>query len=262
MKKFKTYAPAFTGFYETTWDIDTDDYRDTDGNVVEYDRLIIDFDGYKNEVGRRYCQELPDLFPAGMVGTIEYENIWSPREYNFKTNSINCTVEVDTDKLSKFLEDEWRAFKAYIKEGYTSYDGFISWHSNDAEEWKKETQGFTEFSDEAHKLGDILNFILSVEQTDPQDVMYMLVNPLECQDNYITCREYEWDEVSSEELAQAILDNEDTIDFEYGYGKILVDEAKHRASIFGTAWQGELLDETKIDFLSSVGITAEIIKNN
>jgi hypothetical protein len=51
----------------------------------------------------------------------------------------------------KYLKANFEAFTKYIKERYTSRDGFISFHSNYAPDWLVDWDG--------HKVGSILNFI-------------------------------------------------------------------------------------------------------
>ena len=56
---------------------------------------------------------------------------------------------------ANLLNAKKETFKEYIKERYTSRDGFISHYSNNAEDWITRES----FKD-SHKLGQILNFLL------------------------------------------------------------------------------------------------------
>ena len=59
-------------------------------------------------------------------------------------------------KVNKYLRDNFDAFSKYIKERYTSCDGFISYYSNDATEW-------ADWSEDSHKCGSVLQFICDNE---------------------------------------------------------------------------------------------------
>ena len=72
-----------------------------------------------------YCNEL-----SGYISD-EFKNLslYSPREYNFETDTIDC--EVDKDKANKlnayFLNDQ--DFIEYLNERTKSYDGYRSFYT-------------------------------------------------------------------------------------------------------------------------------------
>lgn len=60
----------------------------------------------------------------------------SPREYNFSTDQISVYIDTKTlKKISSVLNSD--TLKNLIKRRFTSRDGFMSWYSNDIEEWKE-----------------------------------------------------------------------------------------------------------------------------
>jgi len=65
---------------------------------------------------------------------LSFESMTSPREYNFETDKIFCEISYpDVKKLYRFLDKE--KLRATIKDYCTSYDGFISFYSNDLDLW-------------------------------------------------------------------------------------------------------------------------------
>src|SRR5690625_3533994 len=50
-------------------------------------------------------------------------------------------------------------FSEYVKENYTSRSGFISYHSNEVDEWFDYIIDYDNLDDDLHKLGAILDFI-------------------------------------------------------------------------------------------------------
>ena len=74
------------------------------------------------------------------VEEIEIEKVCSPKFYNFSNDSINVKVTFSAENIrniKNFIQENQEAWKKYLKETYTSYDGFISHHSNNSEsdEW-------------------------------------------------------------------------------------------------------------------------------
>lgn len=64
---------------------------------------------------------------------------YHPREYNFATDAIDFSIEVDTDWVaSKFAELSSNPnFESFLKERYSSYSGFISFMPNNVKDFDK-----------------------------------------------------------------------------------------------------------------------------
>ena len=108
-------------------------------------------------------KELKDL---GIVA--EFQSIYSPRFYNFENDSINVEYTFDSlNKLVAYLIDNRDEFAIYVRERYTSAPGFVSHHSNNADEWIQELMFGGELE---HKLGSVLEFYLMNEQVTDYDL--------------------------------------------------------------------------------------------
>ena len=67
---------------------------------------------------------------------MEFMELTSPREYNFTTDQISCWItSKELKKISSVLNSD--TLKDIIKKRFTSRDGFMSWYSNDINEWKE-----------------------------------------------------------------------------------------------------------------------------
>lgn len=187
MGKFEIYNPLFQGFYNTIFEIDEsdidaeidyfcDNHKNIDSDLlkevinINYDTFVKeDWNGYKNYVGEKSCEVLEDfLREKGFDCKVVFENVYSPREYNFSNDSVNCSIEVDDnfiDKVRNFVLQYSELFAEYIKDNYTSYDGFMSYYSNNSNDWIKHIN--EDIS--AHELGSILLFILLVEDDELKD---------------------------------------------------------------------------------------------
>jgi hypothetical protein len=163
----QTYLPVFPGFYGTYFEIDESDEMcrinaeraSNNLDPLEYEDIDFDYKNYKIDTAKECVNFIEDLLSdLKIVKKIEFEKLVSPREYNFVNDSIDVEIEFFPENLSKYINEHFDSFKEYIKDNYTSYDGFLSHYSNDAEDWKYDTQNFTEFSG-FHKLGSCLEFV-------------------------------------------------------------------------------------------------------
>jgi hypothetical protein len=164
----KTFLPIFNGFYGTIWASDNQlenevyyinqERKDKGYSPIEYDSIDFDNEAYESEVSQRLChlleQELSDY-----VTKIAYEKLVSPKTYNFSNDSIDVIIEVKAKEVKKYIYKNIESFKKYLKDNYTSYDGFMSHYDNDFESWQSMTKDFTNFSVNGHVLGSILHFI-------------------------------------------------------------------------------------------------------
>jgi hypothetical protein len=75
------------------------------------------------------------------IGRVKYTGYDSPKEYNFVTD---CTIfdlyisDYALDKLYTYCIKDDDAFSKFLKDHYSSYDGFISFLNNDYNQWKED----------------------------------------------------------------------------------------------------------------------------
>lgn len=181
IKTQETWLPLFTGFYNSIFD-ESDYYIEsevelTDSEFKEYYPMLIkegitqeyfkehfweylDFNKGWNGSAEYICEGLESLDSADIIKSVEYEKVVSPKFYNFSTDSINCKITFDEKLLSKYLSDNLDEFTKYIRERYTSYDGFISSYSSDVNEWL-DVGSWGE-----HQIGSLLQFVLLNQSED------------------------------------------------------------------------------------------------
>lgn len=150
-EKIKWYQQdnrLFSGFYEselynsdTLWNIaynnqDEEEYKDKEWDFVEPD-------GYE-EYEKAVCKEcVSNIFylmeDNDAIESMEWAELNSPREYNFTTDKLVCDMEIDLEKLRKYCYETKRTeFDNYLKDNYTSYDGFCSFIPNNVKEFEQE----------------------------------------------------------------------------------------------------------------------------
>jgi len=96
--------------------------------ITEYTENF--FKRFNRDIKLQYNTDIK-LVPSDIIMT-------SPREYNFTTDRIFCKVDENL-LFDLFCMVDSKILADKIKEDYTSYDGFASFHSNDikSDEWKE-----------------------------------------------------------------------------------------------------------------------------
>lgn len=194
--KIKTWLPVFPRFYGTWHEPDEDmemeniaeHRRDFGLTELPYDAIKFDY----HEFGEKIAEDCVKFFEQEMaefVKKVRYERVNSPKGYNFSNYSIYIEIELNEsnrDNLIAYLVANFEAFKTYIHDRYTSYDGFLSHYNNDAEWWMDKGC----LRDE-HKLGAILDFVIrhkfEAEQRDVEQEMYEFA----IQDNHLSASNYD-----------------------------------------------------------------------
>lgn len=198
-KTFETVCPYFPGFYNTFLDSDDDyaydyfqeDYPDKDvSDIWDY----FDFKEYANQVGERYVSllnfELQKQKNILNKFKIEFEEVVSPREYNFETDRayIKLTLidyEKSKQKLVNFLNLAKDDFSEWCKDNYTSYDGFFSFIPNDFEGFMNRFINPEDDREEALYMKEVLTFLIQYLSEDEENSIIRDVEETVSED--ITC---------------------------------------------------------------------------
>ena len=80
---------------------------------------------------KEYAESLAHEFG---INSLKFESLSSPREYNFTTDRIFCTIEY-ADLCRLMATFDLPDFAAYVREKFTSRDGFISFYDADLSAW-------------------------------------------------------------------------------------------------------------------------------
>ena len=162
--KVETYLPVFSGFYNSFADWIIKDeisyYEDQYGH--EIDSFNFDYEAFYNDLAVQITSEVEsELYDLGFIESIEFQNLISPKYYNFVNDSIDCIIELNESNISKIKEyilEYSEEFNEYLKEKYTSCPGFSSRYPNKAKYFLVDA-----YLQHSHKLGSILNFIAKNE---------------------------------------------------------------------------------------------------
>lgn len=118
------------------------------------------------------AEALWDTLPSDVRDDFEceYTSMYSPRYYNFETDSANFTFEY-SDALKDWLFDyalgNQMLFEKFLGDNYTSYDGFLSFTPNNWTDW---LDGWNE--SDWRCVSVLINFLLFNEGADYDEYQY------------------------------------------------------------------------------------------
>lgn len=161
MRTIETFCPAFPGFYGTHFEIEQDEERTDEPTRKEYLQAM-------NDVARNCCAWVSqELDKTGIVRSVEFQAVVSPREYNFTNDTINCKIKYSIRALRRYLDENSVAFDAFCKERFSSRPGFCSFFPNEGKEY---TNDFIKEKEEA-LIGVLLEFVLFNEDDECEEYM-------------------------------------------------------------------------------------------
>lgn len=128
----------FEGFYESNlynsdslyWITQTD--RE-EGYLKENEEYDIDFEKFTDSVAKFAVEELKEVINQNdnIIKSMKYKRLYSPRYYNFETDSLLIDIDVNIKNLKNYcFRIHKNDFNQYLKDNFTSYDGFISFIEN------------------------------------------------------------------------------------------------------------------------------------
>jgi hypothetical protein len=165
----------FSGTYNTLWEVyDCDD----EGNEVEVE---YEFNDFMKSILETYQDKkdaiLSDLQEvAPFIKDINFINTHSPSEYNFRTDEIDFTLDIDKKAIIRnlpTLKNDYK-FKTFLGENYTSYDGFWSFTPNNFEDISDAIINDTDKSDQS--ISALINYLIGDTDMELQVYEYWREN--------------------------------------------------------------------------------------
>lgn len=176
MQTFETFAPLFPGFYGTIFEYDSEEsdiesYNKENGTNLNWEDFKWDYADYRQRISKAFVNRLEAEIGQFLPIKIEFEELVSPKECNFQTDSINIKVELNLDKLLHLISERKEKAAEYFKDKYTSCDGFISSHSNDIDDWLDKDYILYNESKAKHRVGALLDCLCTIE-IEQDDIYY------------------------------------------------------------------------------------------
>lgn len=165
-KKFTTVCEArlasFEGFYCSIWSPDDDVYNYSVEEGAEEDKdFTVDYKGYQKAV----CEKYTDVWEEWMQEYIhediklEFLQVWQPRFYNYVNDACEVHISLTHQAKKAIIEkviNHRDKIAGWIKENHTSSSGFISFLSNDIDDWG----GWVLFNTKAYHQANYLAYML------------------------------------------------------------------------------------------------------
>lgn len=207
--KFNIQLPFFPGFYESDlknsdtayWAIKDEleyyqrdyAYDNPDEQAIyaqlEEDDLDFDDDRYEEDVRNAWVESFRSRLPE-FVLSLENVEMTSPRYYNFETDRLWGDVELADDwkdKVRSFMCENYDWLQQRIHDDWTSYDGFMSFMSNnfddlshdeDENTWKGDKSWFWHlFSGQSDRwacyISTIIGYMMYLENKEIRNDLVM-----------------------------------------------------------------------------------------
>lgn len=180
----KTWLPVFNGFYNTIFESFTDcdneisyinEQREEDGlEPINYDALRVDFGGAFAKLSEKIFAVVTNrLKELKLIQKAKFERLSSPKEYNFRNDSIDCTLtfsKENVNNIKEYLEKHTHQWDVYLEEHFTSGPGFMSFYDNhsNSEDWRD----LNEVLGHKFKSASVLDFILKNQEFDCLAIYY------------------------------------------------------------------------------------------
>ena len=150
-------VPLFSGTYESIWEVlEVAD----DGEELEVDYDLKDLLSSIASVYQENAEYIKSELGASFIKSIRFDGGFnSPREYNFATDTLDFTLEINKAELIRVLKslEGDQDFEKFLKDNYSSYDGFWSWTPNNYVDIRAEIWGEHEKFDQA--LGALITYL-------------------------------------------------------------------------------------------------------
>ena len=179
---YEARAPGFVGFYPDNFGYDSygegdfisagaDDKvyalfeNEETGKIDKYEFTAkwsgpingVPQEEWEKDIAEMYCQDLFSEFVGKGIAVsanhppvtrVEFEKVWSPREYNFRNDEIDIKLHVTSKEdfsawARKYTENNEEDWDKLLKALFTRRDGFMPYYSNDPATWKEETENYT-----------------------------------------------------------------------------------------------------------------------
>ena len=140
----------FQGFYHSYLEAIIDDFLEAEAchywesnpvlDVCTYADLLdraSDFEGMRKAIANAYVHELNKLIQEEdeLDTNFKFESLVSPREYNFETDKVFAYVRQEVVQ-EMFDRTTPMTLAQVIQDRHTSRSGFVSFYSNDMQEWQ------------------------------------------------------------------------------------------------------------------------------
>nr|DAZ56936.1 MAG TPA: hypothetical protein [Caudoviricetes sp.] len=172
-KKFTTVCKArlagFEGFYCSIWSPDDDVYNYSVEECAEEDKdFTFDYKGYYKAICEKYTEVWEEWMQEYIHEDIKLDflQVWQPRFYNYENDACEVRISLTHQAKKAIIEkaiNHRDKIAGWIKKNHTSSSGFISFLSNDIDDWEAGVLFNTDAYYQANYLAYMLYYIVKAE---------------------------------------------------------------------------------------------------
>lgn len=114
--------------------------------------MLTNFSEFERRVGEYATDIMYESLPIPdftLIKKMDFAGIYSPKYYNFETDRLIIEITYDDDALASYcFEHKRNEFDIYLRDNFSSYDGFHSFIANNVSDFKdqmedEETSGWS-----------------------------------------------------------------------------------------------------------------------
>ena len=154
----------YSGSYETIWSDPIDEELEQEEleagkelSDINYHSMTDVFDKYNN-------LDIVDQMGVIFIKKINFTGSYSPKEYNYRTDTLEFDLTIDRlellNKLDELALDE--KFEQYLREHFTSRDGFWSYTPNNYDELRDEIK--YSYKKLNQSVGALISYLVGVDK--------------------------------------------------------------------------------------------------
>lgn len=130
----------FDGFYESElYNSDTEYYLTQNLQENSNEEFELEFVPYCDDVASHAVDLLENYCITynhdNIIKSMQYIGLDSPQYYNYSTDRLIIDIDFNLTKLKSYIKTNKDDFNQYLKDNFTSYDGFISFVSNNYDDF-------------------------------------------------------------------------------------------------------------------------------
>lgn len=198
----------FHGFYESKWSgaIDDEERYEIDRLIEEHgydEEIVSDIDVWRygkycwmyQNLASDYVGFFNDWFKDsfGVDLELKFDGLESPREYNFTTDRIFAKMPDEKFRELMQLVDIGK-LREYVKRNHSSRDGFISFYSNDLDDWlEKLDEG--KFDWDHNEMLTLIEAVIDDEYDEYDEYEWAIYGAMQEQGCFYTAfsEHFDWD---------------------------------------------------------------------
>lgn len=139
IKYYNENMRIFEGYYESSLYNSDTEYNLAEILEINADNINLNFDEYQRQLNAYVAEQLNDVAVTFnhdyIISDISYHSMISPKYYNYDTDRIILEIELNLKKLRLYIVKNIKDFEYYLKDNYSSYDGYVSFISNNIKDF-------------------------------------------------------------------------------------------------------------------------------